>query len=113
MKIFLDDIRNPPSDSWKLVRTAQEAIEALKTGKVEWISLDHDLGENQPTGYDVVKWIEKEVFTNNFTPPRILIHSMNTVGVDNIKAARERIEEQAYMNKFVEDVNADETIQDL
>lgn len=109
MKIFVDDIRTATDDSWKVVRTAPEAIEALKTGKVEVISLDHDLGENKLTGYDIIKWIEKEVFTNNFEPPIILVHSMNSVGKNNIKAAIKRIEKQAYMNKYVEDVNAEET----
>lgn len=33
MKVFLDDLRIPPA-GWILVKTAREAIELLKTGKV-------------------------------------------------------------------------------
>ncbi|WP_309295279.1 cyclic-phosphate processing receiver domain-containing protein [Aeromonas caviae] len=40
------------------------------------ISLDHDLGDDgRGTGYDVILWIENEVMTNYFIPPKIHIHS--------------------------------------
>jgi hypothetical protein len=92
MKIFLDDIRNAPDDSWTVVRTAQEALKLLKEGNVEVISLDHDLGSGKLTGYDVVKWIEKEVFLKKeYKSPAIQIHSANPVGRQNISAAIKRI----------------------
>ena len=103
MKLYLDDIRAAPDDSWVVARTAQDAIKWLKTLNVEVISLDHDLGAGQLTGYDVVKWIEKEVFTNKFVPPIILIHSMNNVGRANILAAIDKIKAQAKINQFGED----------
>lgn len=43
MKIFLDDCRPMPAGFDVYVKTAGEAIELLKTGKVTVISLDHDL----------------------------------------------------------------------
>lgn len=43
MKIFLDDIRKPPN-GWIQVYWPDEMINLLKTGFVEEISLDHDLG---------------------------------------------------------------------
>ena len=77
MKVYLDDIRKPPA-GWKLVKWPDEAIKLLKTGKVEEISLDHDLGDDERgTGYDVVLWIEKEVVQNKFKPPKIKVHSAN------------------------------------
>ncbi|MCH6257922.1 hypothetical protein MLD52_15290 [Puniceicoccaceae bacterium K14] len=77
MKIFLDDERSPP-DGWRLVRWPDEAIELLKHGEVEEISLDHDLGDDhRGTGYDVVLWIEESVATEGFSPPRIKVHSAN------------------------------------
>jgi len=90
MKVFLDDIRNPPDSSWNLVRTFSEAIKYLETGKVETISLDHDLG-GILTGYDVAVWIEEKVWTGDFYPPEILIHSANPVGRANIEAAKASI----------------------
>ena len=50
-----------------------EAIKLLKTGQVEEISLDHDLGDaERGTGYDVVLWIEDVVATEGFTPPKLV-----------------------------------------
>ena len=98
MKVFLDDKRLPkevyPNElDWELVYTAWKAIQLLATGKVTEISLDHDLGENiNGTGYDVVKWIEEQVFTNeSFNVPIIKIHSANPVGRKNMEAAIESI----------------------
>jgi hypothetical protein len=40
------------------IKTADEAITLLQTGKATLISLDHDLGQEK-TGYDVAKWMEE------------------------------------------------------
>ena len=90
MKIYLDDIRDAP-EGWTKVETVEMAIQLLKMGDVEEISLDHDLGENRKTGYEVAKWIEKQVITKGFIPPVIFIHSANPVGRKNIEAAIKRI----------------------
>lgn len=42
-KLWLDDARTPPDDTWTWVQTAEEALEILKTGNVTRASLDHDL----------------------------------------------------------------------
>lgn len=77
MKVFLDDIRQPPS-GWVHVYWPDEMINLLKTGFVEEISLDHDLGDdNKGTGYDVLIWIENAVAMEGFNPPKIKIHSAN------------------------------------
>jgi len=77
MKLYLDDERIPP-EGWIQVRWPEDAVEILKTGKVTELSLDHDLGnDSHGTGYDVILWIEKEVVTKGFVPPRITVHSAN------------------------------------
>ena len=76
MKIYLDDCRTAPDD-WVRVKTASAVIEMLKSGNVKHISLDHDLGLPNETGYDVLIWIEVEVAINNFIPPEIEIHTAN------------------------------------
>jgi hypothetical protein len=48
--LWLDDERKPPSFSdsripWTWAKTADEAIEYLKTGEVTFTSLDHDLAD--------------------------------------------------------------------
>ncbi len=85
MKVYLDDERETPL-GWHRVYWPEEAIELLKTGKVLEISLDHDLGDDEHgTGYDVVLWVEEAVFTNNFIPPKMKVHSANA-------SAREKME---------------------
>ncbi len=96
--IFLDDLREPPSDKWVIVRTAETAYEAIlagnKAGKDMVVSLDHDLGEDIPTGYDLVKWIYKDIaIDENFRPQiSFLIHSMNPVGRENMANTIKSIE---------------------
>ena len=77
MKVFLDDIREAP-DGWIRCYWPEDCIELLKTGEVTHISLDHDLGSDDiGTGYDVLLWIEKAVFTEGFIPPIMAVHSAN------------------------------------
>ena len=77
MKVFLDDERTTPK-GWYRVYWPDEAIELLKTGKVNEISLDHDLGDDtRGTGYDVILWIEQAVVHEGFVPPKIVVHSAN------------------------------------
>jgi hypothetical protein len=84
MKIFLDDLRDTPP-GWVRCFWPQEVIELLKTQTVEEVSLDHDLGDDQRgTGYDVIRWIEQQVYLQGYVPPRIQVHSANP-------AARERM----------------------
>ncbi|KJG08556.1 hypothetical protein C0W96_08720 [Photobacterium kishitanii] len=78
MKVFLDDERVTPN-SWIRVYWPDEAIKLLKTGHVTEISIDHDLGDDERgTGYDVILWIEEAVYTQNFKPPKISVHSANS-----------------------------------
>ncbi len=97
MKLWLDDERGAP-EGWVWVNTALEAISALRHNEFELISLDHDLGEGG-TGYDVLLYIEAEVFRNpNFKCPEILIHSANPVGRQRMQLAIDsilRLKEQA------------------
>ena len=85
MRVWLDDLRNEPV-GWVRCRTPDEVIRLLQTGRVEEISLDHDLGllggERERTGYDVVLWLEREVAEGRwvFPLPEISVHSANPVG---------------------------------
>jgi len=79
MNVFLDDQRKPP-EGWLLVKTVPDTINLLKTNRVKKISLDHDLGNDTTgTGYDVLLWIEKQVYSNNnFKIPIMAVHSSNS-----------------------------------
>jgi hypothetical protein len=96
MRIYLDDLRNPPLfDSltgepvkWdQVVRNGRDMIALVETGKISFISFDHDLGENTPTGYDVAKRIEALAAAGKIKPIDYTIHSANPVGANNIDAA--------------------------
>ena len=72
------------------VRTAAEAINALASEDWDALFLDHDLGgetyvrSGPGTGYEVAVWLERNPSRK---PPQIFLHSLNTVGRDNMKAA--------------------------
>ncbi len=92
MRVFLDDKRTPPK-GWTLVRWPEEAIDLLKQGGVQELSLDHDLGDDDHgTGYDVVLWIERAVATQGFKPPKIQIHSANSAAREKMEAGVTSIE---------------------
>ena len=96
LKLWLDDERNPQEpfiqkefgshgdEIW--VKTANEAIELLKQGNVESISLDHDLGHPiNGTGQDVANFIEEQAFSDKIPKLSWRIHSMNIVGKENME----------------------------
>ena len=90
MKIFLDDVRSPPS-GWILAQHPDDVINYIKSGQVEEISLDHDLGLwndcGEITGMKVLEWLEEKVyFDKTFIPPKITLHTANSV-------ARKRMEQ--------------------
>lgn len=91
--LFLDDIRNPktpsPHGGWIIARSFNDALIAIeKMGAPSYISFDHDLGENEPTGMDLAKWLVEQdmnravILPNDF---RFFVHSANTVGAANIE----------------------------
>lgn len=83
--LFVDDLRKPNYDEWEcsvsISKTYINAIQRLKEeGPFDIIDLDHDLGEEK-TGYDIAKYIVE----NNIPIKAFTIHSMNPVGVKNIR----------------------------
>ena len=88
-KIWIDDIREPPSDGWWICRSVIAAkgtisILQLKEYVIEVISIDHDAGDYEPLGGDYIKvldWLEE---TGRNIP--IHIHTMNPVGRQNMEA---------------------------
>ncbi len=98
MKVWLDDVRDPPGEDWVHLRTPEEVIELLRAGRVTDLSLDHDLGlvtaeDKEWTGYDVPTWIEHELANGSatFQVPRIAIHSANVVGRRRMEQALDSI----------------------
>lgn len=92
MKLWLDDVRPMPMGYDVLAKTADEAIEYLKTGQVTEISLDHDLGLDK-SGYDVAKWIEEQAAYGQINSMTWHVHSANVVGARLIRKAMEKADE--------------------
>lgn len=91
MKVYLDDQRPAPA-GWTRAYWPDEVIRMLRSRKVEVLSLDHDLGDDQRgTGYDVITWIEQEVALGRFTPPLILVHSANPIAAQRMRVGIESI----------------------
>jgi hypothetical protein len=101
MKLWIDDVRPAPgilSDDWvwiQEVNAAKEYIAIMERGVekgyntiIELIDIDHDAGEYAQYGGDYIKlldWLEE---TGRNYPIRI--HSMNPVGVQNMRAIIQR-----------------------
>lgn len=82
INIFLDDLRKCP-ENFKLFRTGEELIEFLKNNPQDYgiITFDHDLGENNIDGYQVIKEI---VNMNNITFQEFRFHTDNPTGFKNM-----------------------------
>jgi hypothetical protein len=94
IRLWLDDIRDPVRHGcigWTWAKTAAEAIEWLKTGRVVEASLDHDLtinqtlemSDSQDTGYTVACWMQEH---GVWPSDGIRCHSTNPVGRQRIEA---------------------------
>lgn len=89
MKIWLDDLRDPPDATWVWVTNFQQFERELSIAKktcrpIEIISFDHDLGEEKD-GYDCIKLCSSVDFCEVY-PLNVEVHSANPVGRDNILA---------------------------
>lgn len=95
MKLWVDDIRNAPDDSWTVARTVTSAIECMHIfgDSITEVSLDHDisyqvevLGTSRPypspetfraVAHYILERYRPDMHPN---PPKITIHSANPVG---------------------------------
>lgn len=76
MKLWLDDVREPPDPSWTWATTVEEAKQILLDEEVVEQSLDHDLGYGQSDGHTLIVW----ELDHSLVPFVTTIHSWNPVG---------------------------------
>lgn len=88
MKLYLDDKRTPQTSlGWDIIcRTAESAMQIVKTGVVTEISFDHDLGAGR-SGYDVALLIEFLASKKLIPKMKWNVHSSNPPGANNIRLA--------------------------
>ena len=93
MKLWIDDVR-PAPDGYVWCKSVNEAMNWIDLSEfdfmenIELIDIDHDAGEYALLGGDYIKlldWLEE---TGRNYP--IHIHSMNPVGVANMRAIIKR-----------------------
>lgn len=88
-KLFIDDIRYPKDEDYIIARNINEALYLIdKNGFPSFISFDHDLGENESSGYDFIKIIEEKALNKEWIIPTYFeynVHSDNIVGAENIR----------------------------
>jgi len=73
--LYLDDTRRCPK-GFVLARNAAECMLLLEHEEVDILSLDYDLGWNEPTGGEVAKFI---AISGKF-PRRIFLHTSSQLG---------------------------------
>lgn len=92
MKIWIDDVR-PAPDEYVWCKTVGQAKQVIRSSElthtnIEVLDIDHDAGDYVFDGGDYIKlldWLEE---TGRNYPIRI--HSMNPVGVANMRAIIQR-----------------------
>lgn len=109
MKIWLDDIRRPPDQSWTWCDNGHDFDDWLKSewrDSIKEISFDHDIATfdaygNEITGYTCLCWIEKLQFNDTkFKLPKMYVHSANPVGRAKMIRLIERLENREQLNLF-------------
>lgn len=107
--LFIDDERVPMDVKWGtwqdqalyrdcdwiIARNWLDVLELILTfGFPKLISFDHDLGENEKTGYDIAQKLCNIVMDGMQIPKDFtyMVHSKNPVGSENIRQ---------YMNNFL------------
>lgn len=108
MRLFIDDERNPPSRKWEVARSLQAVEWYLDNiGTPLYISFDHDLGDEVPTGYDIAKMMVERSLNGALDMSsirQINVHSANSVGAENIRGLfssyfRHMVDEGTMVNK--------------
>ena len=94
---FIDDERKPTNlGQYLILRSMVDVEHQLLTGdQILFVTFDHDLGENQPTGHDIAKLlVEKDMDCGILLPSFCFyVHSQNPVGKANI---------EGLLNKYLE-----------
>lgn len=85
MKLFVDDVRSPPS-GWALARTVKEAIGILEVGGVTEVSLDYFIGEGEGgTFLPVAHYIAD--MPKSQRPKRAHLHTASSAGAARLAQA--------------------------
>ena len=83
-KLWVDDVRDAPDDSWDVARNFHDAIHMLQYGEYITVSLDHDInswyGLKEMTGRDILNCMVYRKINGKATYTKVMVHSANPVG---------------------------------
>ena len=85
-KLYLDDER-PCPEGWTYAQTLNEAVVAASLTVFDEMSLDHDLGLHNGTGYEFVEWLAK---TRRWPLRKPVVHSANPWGAKRMQELIDR-----------------------
>lgn len=83
MKLWIDDVR-PAPECFHWIKSVNQAKVAVLANDIELIDIDHDAGDYVSDGGDYIRFLDWLEETERSFP--IHIHSMNPVGVQNMRA---------------------------
>lgn len=88
VKIWVDDIR-PAPDGYVWCKSVNAAIDKINLYRafdieIELLDLDHDAGDYRDEGGDYIRILDYFEYYDMYDIP-IRIHSMNPVGVENMR----------------------------
>lgn len=82
-KLYVDDLRSPPDDTWDVARNFHKAISMLEDEIYDIVSLDNDIasfyGNREMMGYDILQWLIMCKLEGHTVPSTVLVHSANPV----------------------------------
>lgn len=93
MKLWVDDIRNAPDESWTVARTITSAIDVLSKFDFDVVSLDHDISHQVSIGTELERPFPcTETFVPvahyaglNHSAKKFHLHTSNPVGAKVMK----------------------------
>jgi len=98
MKLWVDDIRSAPDDTWNVARSATAAIRAIARYRheIKVVSLDHDISHQVQVGtvsrpypceetFASVAYFMAEIYNEDWQP-QIILHTSNRVAGDEMSA---------------------------
>lgn len=105
MNIYVDDLRILPKDFDLIFKSAEEFLEWLDNKDnlhIELLSLDHDLGKDLMTGYDLVKVLVERLKNKKLTLSKIKFHTSNPTGHKNMVFYMENANKHLDLNIYVD-----------
>ena len=96
MKLYIDDIRYGPDNTWTVARTVNEAIRAIDRFEFDEISIDHDISHQVVVGklsrpypcnetFGAVAYFIGQKYFGVEKLPKITLHSSNPIGAKEME----------------------------